>query len=146
MITMQLKLFNSPSILWPIIVIPLILLLFILNMISLIAFIKVGFLTQQDKFIFSIKIILMMAVSYVLLGYYYQRWASAMKNELLETARENRNILYEKYGRILVDKDICQKTGHNPLPFRRLSQSDLREVINYLSWCLQIHIGKMIYI
>jgi hypothetical protein len=57
----QLKPFNSPSTLWPVIVIPLILLLFILNMISLITFIKIGALTQQAKFIFSIEIILMMA-------------------------------------------------------------------------------------
>ena len=89
---------------------------------------------QNDDFSRSARIVqaiafaFMMAALYVLLGYYYLRWAAPRKTELLHISNQNRNALYEKYGRIFIDEEICLKYGTDPSKFRRLRQIDLREV------------------
>jgi hypothetical protein len=124
------KLFHPPSTAGVIILIPIVLFIFFLNLLSLIDFIKQGYLTNQEKLIFSIKVIFLMAGGYLVTGYYYLKWAVRRKNELLHVVEENRDILYVKYGRIMVNKSLCEKISHDPLRFTRLSQSDLKDVTN----------------
>lgn len=126
--SLQLKPFHPPTTIWAIVCIPLALLLLILNIYSLYSLIISGYLTDLEKFLFSIEVTLLMAIVYLLVGYYYHRWAYGRKNELLQVAIKNSNILYEKYGRITVNADKCKEIGSDPLRFSNLSQSDLREV------------------
>lgn len=124
------KLFHPPSTTWVIILIPIVIFIFFLNLLSLIEFIKQGYLTNQEKLVFSIKVIFLMTGGYLVTGYYYLKWASRRKNELLHAVKENRDILYVKYGRIMVNENLCKEISHDPLRFTRLSQSDLKEVTN----------------
>jgi hypothetical protein len=126
------KLFQPPSTTWVIILIPIVLSILFLNYLSLVEFIKLGYLTNQEKLIFSIKVISLMAGGYLLTGYYYLKWAARRKNELLHAAKENRDILYVKYGRVMVNENLCKEICHDPLRFTRLSQSDLKDVTNIM--------------
>lgn len=119
--------FEPPSWMWGLILYPAVAVLLILNFEIPIRIIQGG-LTNRERLMFSIQFSSLIAVLYLLFGYHYLRWATKKKTDLYHIAQNNRNVLYQKFGRYFINAEECKKQGVSSLSFKRLRQTDLREV------------------
>ncbi|GGG17569.1 hypothetical protein [Paenibacillus abyssi] len=125
---MNKSLFNPPSPKWRWFIYPLIGVFLYLNLRMILRIGSGSEITLGDKLVYSVQFSFMLASWYLLFGYRYLRWAANTKTELFWTAKQNRLIFIKKYGRLFINEEACKKLGIDPLPYKRLRQSDLREV------------------
>ncbi|MCY9665876.1 hypothetical protein M5X11_13015 [Paenibacillus alginolyticus] len=124
-------LFKPPTRSWGWALYPIVAALLATNIVFLILHIQDG--SSKGRVEFAICFSLMVISLYLLFGYHYLRWAASRKAELHRIAKKNPKVLFEKYNRVFIDDEVCNKQGVDPLRFKRLRQVDLREVVQKLS-------------
>ncbi|MGF7033403.1 hypothetical protein J2T17_004351 [Paenibacillus mucilaginosus] len=121
--------FKAPSRHWRWFIYPAILILILANIGNVAGLMQTGSLSIQAKLSFSIEVSLLFGSCYLLMGFRYLSWAADVKNQLYQVALENRLVFLERHNRIFINEDACRRSGADPIPFTKLRQSDIQEVM-----------------
>lgn len=80
------------------------------------------------KYLFLLFFGLCLLVTYLLMGYMYLRWATPLKNKLIDLSYSDHRVLIYRYDRYFVNEALLQKEQIAEKPYTRLSQRDLKDV------------------